>query len=49
MADRLNAYNIYLGDPGRITSDLERYQAVTPEAVREAARRYLVGPAAGRA
>ena len=43
VADRLNAYNTYLGDPGRITSDLERYQAVTTEAVREAARSYLRG------
>jgi zinc protease len=41
VADRLNAYNIYLGDPGRITSDLERYQAVTRESVQEAARYYL--------
>ena len=38
VADRLNAYNIYLGDPGRITSDLDRYQAVTPEAVRRRGR-----------
>src|SRR5262249_19042976 len=43
VADRLNAYNTYLGDPGRITSDLERYQAVTIEAVRQAARSYLHG------
>ncbi|GAC1466683.1 MAG: pitrilysin family protein [Isosphaeraceae bacterium] len=43
VADRLNAYNIYLGDPGRITSDFERYQQVTPEALREAAQRYLDG------
>jgi zinc protease len=41
VADRLNAYNTYLGDPGRITSDLARYQAVTAESVREVARSYL--------
>ncbi len=41
VADRLNAYNVYLGDPGRITSDLVRYQAVTSEHVRAAADRYL--------
>lgn len=41
VADRLNAYNVYLGDPGGITSDLKRFQAVTPKDVREAARRYL--------
>ncbi len=43
VADRLNAYNIYLGEPGRITSDLERYRAVTPEAIQDVARRYLLG------
>ena len=41
VADRLNAYNIYLGDPGRITSDLERYAAVTADAIRAAAQTYL--------
>ena len=30
VADRLNAYNTYLGDPGRITSDFERYQRRHP-------------------
>jgi predicted Zn-dependent peptidase len=43
VADRLNAYNIYLGDPGRITSDFERYQSVTAEAVAAVARRFIVG------
>lgn len=43
VADRLNAYNIYLGDPGRITSDLVRYQAVTAESIREVATRFLLG------
>ena len=43
VADRLNAYNTYLGDPGRITSDLDRYQAVTPDDVRRVARAYLIG------
>ncbi len=43
VADRLNAYNTYLGDPGRITSDLARYQSVTADAVRQAARYYLDG------
>ncbi len=42
VADRLNAYNVYLGDPGRVTADFERYQETTPEAVRETARRYLL-------
>ncbi len=43
VADRLNAYNTYVGDPGRITSDLGRYQAVTADAIQQAARAYLVG------
>ena len=29
VADRLNAYNIFLGDPALITTDLERFQEVT--------------------
>ena len=41
VADRLNAYNVYLGDPGRITSDFERYQQVSIEAIRAVAVRYL--------
>ncbi len=43
VADRLNAYNIYLGDPGRVTSDLLRYQEVTAHAIRAAACSFLVG------
>ena len=43
VADRLNAYNTYLGDPGRITTDLARYQAVTVEDIRRTARAYLQG------
>lgn len=36
VADRLNAYNTFLGDPSRITSDFARYQAVTPDSIRDA-------------
>jgi predicted Zn-dependent peptidase len=43
VADRLNAYNVYRGDPSLITTDLGRYRAVTPEAVRAAAAGYLAG------
>ncbi len=43
VADRLNAYNVYRGDPSLITTDLDRYRAVTPEAIRAAAAKYLVG------
>ena len=42
VADRLNAYNVYLGDPSRITTDLKRYQEVTTSAVRQVAERYLL-------
>jgi predicted Zn-dependent peptidase len=43
VADRLNAYNTYLGDPGRIVTDIERFRRVTAEDVAAAARRYLAG------
>lgn len=43
VADRLNAYNIYRGDPSLITTDLDRFRAVTPEAIRQAAVNLLVG------
>ena len=41
VADRLNAYNTYLGDPGRITTDLERYRTATPDDLRRVARQYV--------
>jgi zinc protease len=34
VADRLNQYNHYLGDPGRLNWDLARYEAITPDAIR---------------
>jgi zinc protease len=34
VAERLNMYNHHLGDPGFLAKDLERYRAVTPEAVK---------------
>ena len=40
-ANRLNSYNVFAGDPGRINSDLERFLAVQPEDVQRAARVYL--------
>ncbi len=43
VADRLNAYNTFLGDPGRIVTDLERFRAVTAGAVADVARRHLAG------
>ncbi len=43
VADRLNAYNIYLGDPGRITTDVQRYQEVTAASIQAVAQQYVIG------
>ncbi len=43
VADRLNAYNTYLGDPGYFARDLERYQSVTSDEIQFVAREYLHG------
>jgi predicted Zn-dependent peptidase len=40
-ADLLDEYETYLGDPGFLPRDLARYRAVTPEAVRAFANKYL--------
>jgi zinc protease len=34
VADRLNSYNHYLGDPGYLQKDIARYRAVTPATVK---------------
>jgi zinc protease len=34
VADRLNSYNHYLGNPAFLSDDIERYRAVTPESVK---------------
>ena len=41
VADRLNAYNIFLGDPGRILSDLDRYRACTGLDLKRVASAYI--------
>jgi zinc protease len=41
-SDQLNAYNIFLGDPGFFQRDLERYRAATAEALRAHAARWLL-------
>ncbi|MEO8700077.1 MAG: pitrilysin family protein, partial [Kofleriaceae bacterium] len=41
-ADTLQSYNHFLGDPNKITWDLDRYRNTTPEKVRAAAAKYLV-------
>jgi len=43
VADRLNAYNTYLGDPGRITTDIKRYLDVAPADLSTVVRQFLVG------
>lgn len=40
-SDQLNAYNVFLKDPGFFNADLERYHRVTAESLRDATRRYL--------
>jgi zinc protease len=40
-ADRLNQYNIYLGDPGKLEWDMARYRNATTDSVRNAVGRYL--------
>ena len=43
VADRLNAYNVFRGNPALITTDLERFQKVTPETIQAVAKSYLDG------
>jgi zinc protease len=40
VADRLNTYNHYLGDPGYLPKDIARYDAVTPASVRKLAQSF---------
>ncbi|HEX6622901.1 MAG TPA: pitrilysin family protein, partial [Pyrinomonadaceae bacterium] len=41
-AQRLAEFTLYDGDPHLLNTELDRYLAVTPEQIREAARRYLL-------
>jgi zinc protease len=41
IADMLNQYNQYTGDPGYLPKDLARYDAVTPESVHDLIRKTL--------
>ena len=43
VADRLNAYNVFRGDPGLITADLERFRRVSATDIASVAARYLDG------
>jgi zinc protease len=41
VADMLNEYNQYTGDPGYLSKDLARYEAVTVESLKQEAAKYL--------
>ena len=40
-SDQLNAYNVFLHDPAYFSRDLERYQVVTPQSLRQVVAAYL--------
>jgi zinc protease len=40
-SDQLNAYNVFVGDPGFFERDLARYVSATSESLRDSVRRYL--------
>ncbi len=40
-AERLQVYNHYLGDPGRVAWDLERYRSVTIDDLKRVQKKYL--------
>ena len=42
VADRLNNYNHYLGDPGFLPQDIRRYRAVTPASVKAFVQQQLL-------
>lgn len=39
--DQLNAYNVFVGDPGYFDRDLERYRRATPASLQAAAQQWL--------
>jgi zinc protease len=41
IADTLNEYNQYTGDPGYLTKDLQRYEALTPASVQQSTAKFL--------
>jgi len=41
VADRLNAYNVFRGDPSLITTDVERFRTVSADLLQSVARGYL--------
>jgi predicted Zn-dependent peptidase len=43
VADRLNAYNVFCGDPSLITGDVRRFLDVSAAQLQDVAQRYLIG------
>ncbi len=43
-ADVLNQYNVFLGDPGKVEDDLQRFRNVTPDSLRRAVADWLDTP-----
>jgi zinc protease len=43
-ADVLNQYNVFLGDPGKVEADLQRYRSLTAADVQRAVARWLDTP-----
>ncbi len=43
-SDQLNAYNVFVGDPGYFERDLDRYRSATAAALKGAASRWLKTP-----
>jgi predicted Zn-dependent peptidase len=43
VADRLNAYNVFRGDPALVTADVERFASASLEHLQGVAARYLEG------
>ncbi len=41
VADEMDRYNQYTGDPGYLTKDVKRYEAVTRESARQAGEKYF--------
>ncbi|MGB8855411.1 MAG: pitrilysin family protein, partial [Burkholderiales bacterium] len=41
IANRLNTYNHYVGDPGYLAKDIARYRSVTPGSVKQTTQQYL--------
>jgi predicted Zn-dependent peptidase len=39
--DQLNAYNVFLGDPGHFERDIDRYRTATPASLQAAAAQWL--------